>query len=137
MLYRSGLPVLALYASWAEVTPAHTVAFVLDKVIVVDVHVPVVTFTIPLTAAKQVLFVFMAEELVLPHDPDATPEPARIKVPEEWVYVPRLARADGLMTNALETVLPASRVTPALLEIVRLPTVAGSPFPHDCALLPL
>jgi hypothetical protein len=83
-----------------------------------------------------VLFLLVAEEDVLPHEPEAAPEVPIINVPAECVTVPK-SRTPAEMVSLFVIVLADAKVTPAVLFIVKLLTVAGKPAPAACASVPL
>ena len=65
-----------------DIAPAQ-IAGIVPNVMVGLVQVLVVIFTIPEVAAKYVLFLFVADEEVLPHEPEVVPSPPSVREPAE------------------------------------------------------
>ena len=66
-----------------DVAPAQIAGIVPKVMVGLLIQVLFATFTIPEVAAKYVLFLFVADEEVLPHEPEAVPSPPSVREPAE------------------------------------------------------
>ena len=141
MFGEKGVPLGITTSVVAVGIPPHQLDAVFQSVLVTPVQFPVVQVvlvipTVPVVAAKKVLFWFVAGELVLPQEPEDVTKLPKVRVLALWVNVPKFAVPDP-MEKLVVTVVALVSVTPKVLLRARLLTVAGIPALVLWATVPL
>jgi hypothetical protein len=130
-------PVIAPEADNKAVDPMQIKAPVVDGAEGAT-QLEVATFTIPVAAAKKISFLLVAEEPVLPHEPEIVPSPPIVKVRAVCENVLRLAVEPEVMDKLVLIVLALFNKTAPTLSIIIPPVpekVVGHSTPALCAVV--